>query len=202
MSESIVAAAGRGDVSAMERMIDSGVDIDKFIGGETALHCAAFHGQVGATRLLVQMCNKIDPKNENGSTPLMVACNTGGTKGSQVALLLINSGADVNCVRNADEMTPLKFSMRRASPELIRALIENGAAVDGPHDTKQTALMIAALENNRDAAQILIDNGADIDYPCGLAWAAGATAERIAVEAKSNSVVNLFRSCSGRKRLS
>lgn len=77
-------------------------------------------------------------------------------------------------------MTALKFAAIECEPEVIQALIDNGAEVDGPTNTDQTALMLAARSNNLGANQVLICNGADPRYPCGLRWAKGQTAAWLA----------------------
>ena len=43
--------------------------------------------------------------------------------------------------------------------------------MDGPEGTDQTALMIAARENNVDSLKVLVENGAERSLPCKLGWA-------------------------------
>ena len=62
---------------------------------------------------------------------------------------------------DSDEMTALKFAVKRCKPEVIRHLIDEGAPVDGPKRTRQTALVLAARANNVENVKVLIDNGAD-----------------------------------------
>src|SRR5262249_24757370 len=112
--------------------------------------------------------------------PLMCACSCGGPDGGRVALLLLNAGADATVVRQSDEMTALKFAAKGCEPEVIQALIAKGAEVDGPANTDQSALMLAARSNNLGAIQVLIRNGADPRRPCGLRWAEGQTAAWLA----------------------
>ena len=78
----------------------------------------------------------------------------------RVALRLIEVGADVRYVRKSDEMTALKFAVDRCSPEVLQALIDHGADVDGPRGTEQTALMLAARANNVESLRVLVNNGA------------------------------------------
>src|SRR5207302_9346179 len=113
-------------------------------------------------------------------TPLMCACSRGGRDGSRVALLLISAGGDVTVIRQSDEMTALKFAATECEPEVIQALIDKGANVDGPGNTDQTALMLAARGNNLGALRVLIRNGADPRRKCGLRWAEGRTAAWLA----------------------
>ena len=107
----------------------------------------------------------------------MTACLNGKSKGSKVALMLLQAGADATVVRADDEMTALKFAVKRSTPEVLQALIDAGAQVDGPRGTDQTALMIAARSNNVASLKVLVENRADVSLPCKLPWAEGRTAE-------------------------
>ena len=93
---------------------------------------------------------------------------------------LMQAGADVKYVRASDEMTALKFAVKSCPAEVIQALIDHGAEVDGPRGTDQTALMLAARSNNVAALKVLVNNGADISLHCKLKWAGGRTAEGLA----------------------
>jgi ankyrin repeat protein len=125
-------------------------------------------------------------------TPLMSACSNGKVLGSRIAMLLIEAGADVNYVRQDDDMTALMFAAHRGTPELIQALIDHGAAVEGPPGTDQTPLMLAAREGHVEGLKVLIRNGADIHRPCKLPWAGGRTAEGLAeLEKRKHAVAHL-----------
>src|SRR5450432_2140390 len=69
------AAVRRGDVKAVETMLDAGIDVkSKTPYGATALHFAADKGHVEITKLLLQ--RKADPNAADtfyGATPLMWA---------------------------------------------------------------------------------------------------------------------------------
>ena len=95
-------------------------------------------------------------------------------------MLLLKAGADATIIRNSDGMTALKFAAKECEPEVIQTLIDKGAEVDGPADTDQTALMLAARSNNLGAIQALIRNGADPRRECSLRWAKGRTAAWLA----------------------
>jgi ankyrin repeat protein len=100
-------------------------------------------------------------------------------------MLLLNAGEDATIVRKSDEMTALKFAAKECEPEVIQALIDNGAEVDGPPATDQTAFMLAARGNNLGAVQALIRNGADPRRKCGLRWPKGRTAAWLAKNEES-----------------
>ena len=73
------------------------------------------------------------------------------------------------------------------------SLLDHGAEVDGPPGTAQTALMIAARDNNVAALKVLVKNGADVSLPCKLKWAAGRTAEGLAELEKRRAALTYLR---------
>jgi len=175
-------AAANSLLNEMRSLIDDGVDIDGIASysKSTALATAAGYGFIRSVNFLLDNGANVDLPGANDMTPLMHACSCGKTKGSRVALRLIEANADVTYVRKADEMTALKFAVHDCSPDVIQALIDNGADVDGPPDTDQTALMIAARANYVDALRVLVQNGADVSLPSKLRWAENRTAQGLA----------------------
>ena len=166
----------------MQLLLDDGADINAVApySNTTALAAAAGYGLVRSVNFLLESGADVDLPGAYEMTPLMCACSTGKTKGSRVALRLIEAGADVNVVRTADQMTALKFAVDDCTPEVIQALLDHGADVDGPRGTDQTALMLAARANNVDSLKVLVANGADLSLPCKLPWAGGRTAQGLA----------------------
>jgi ankyrin repeat protein len=181
--EALVIAASNSRLREMKLLLADGVDVNgvaSFCGG-TALYEAARLGAIRSVEYLVGAGADLNVTNNKFDlTPLMAACSLGKTKGTRVAMRLIELGADVKYVRAADEMTALKFAVQCCPAEVIQALIDRGAEVDGPSGTDQTALMIAARYNNVTALESLVKNGADVSLPCKLPWAGGRTAEGLA----------------------
>jgi len=176
-------AAANSLFKEMQLLLDEGVDIDGIAdySKSTALATAAGLGLIRSVNFLLERGADIDRPGCFDLTPLMQACSIGKAKGSRVALRLIEANADVRYIRKSDEMTALKFAVKECSPEVIQALIDSGADVDGPPGTDQTALMIAARANNVDALKVLVQNGADVSLPCKLRWAENRTAYGLAV---------------------
>ena len=175
-------ASTSSNFEAMKRLLSDGVDVNGIASysGGTALNAAAGLGLIRSVEFLISAGANLNATDRHDLTPLMAACSMGKTKGSKIAMRLIESGANVRFVRAADEMTALKFAVHSCPREVIQALIDHGADVDGPPGTDQTALMIAARANHVEALKVLIANGADPSRPCKLPWAAGRTAEGLA----------------------
>lgn len=188
-------AATNSRLREMKALLADGVDVNgvaSYCGG-TPLHEAAGIGALRSVEFLIGAGADLNATNNFDFTPLMRACSLGKTKGSRVAMRLIEAGADVRYVRASDEMTALKFAAGSCPAEVIQALIERGAEVDGPSGTPQTALMIAVRHNNVAALDVLVQNGADVSLPCKLPWAGGRTAEGLAELEKQRAALAYLR---------
>lgn len=181
--DALCIAAANTLLEEMQALLDDGVDIDGIASysGSTPLATAAEHGLLRSVEFLLERGAKIDLPGGSDMTPLMHACAKGEEEdAARVALRLIEAGADVTHVRSSDEMTALKFAVHESTPEVIQALIDRGAEVDGPPGTEQTALMLAARADNVRSLEVLVRNGADVSLPCKLPWAENRTARGLA----------------------
>jgi ankyrin repeat protein len=160
---------------------------------DTPLHTAAHLNKAREVQDLIASGANLNALDSMDLTPLMCACSGGKTMGSRIALLLIEAGADVNYVREDDDMTALMFAVHTGTPELIQTLIDRGALVEGPPGTDQTPLMIAARAGHVEGLKVLVRNGADIQRPCKLPWAGDRTAEGLAELEKRKKAVEYLR---------
>lgn len=199
MVDALSLAATSGRLREMELLLADGADVNGLASysGGTALHAAARQGTIRAVEFLIRAGADLNATDRLGLTPLMCACSLGKVKGSRVALRLIEAGADVQRVRAADQMTALKFAVQACPAEVIRALLDRGAAVDGPPGTDQTALMLAARADNVEALKVLVEAGADVSRPCKLPWAGGRTAEGLAELERRRAAVKYLRGIRG-----
>jgi ankyrin repeat protein len=175
-------AAANSMLKELKLLLNDGVDVNgiaEYCGG-TALHTAARLGVFRPVEVLLSSGADLDLIDRDQMTALMRACSGGKVKGGRIAMRLIEAGADVRYVRAADGMTALKFAARSCAAEIVQALIDRGAEVDGPPGSALTPLMFAARNNNVPALEVLVKNGADLSIPCPLGWAGGRTAEGLA----------------------
>jgi uncharacterized protein len=188
LQEAFRIAVARNQTKEIKLLLKDGADVNAKRGefeGDTALHFAAFQLMPKLVELLIANGASLDAIDKNGLTPLMNACSRGGVKGGQIALKLIEAGANVSYVRESDGQTALKFAVgnfvsKSCSANVVQAVIDNGAMVDGPPATEQTPLMIAARTNNTEIIELLLKNGANPKIECRLPWAKGLTAEYLA----------------------
>lgn len=94
-----------------------------------------------------------------GNTGLMLAIRDGSPKVAEQ--LLAAPGVRIDATNAADE-TALMLAALRGQTEMMRALIERGAAVNRPG---WTPLHYAASSSEPAAVGLLLDRGADIEAP-------------------------------------
>lgn len=128
--------------------------------GNTPLHQAVYNGQGEVVRtLLTTSDGMLDATNDNGETPLVIACLK---ENLRIAKLLIEAGADVN-KSLLDGNTPLHYAALWGNRFLGRELIDAKAKVDPSNDQGGTPLLIAARQGNNDFVAMLVENGADVN---------------------------------------
>ncbi len=105
----------------------------------------------------------INARNENGSTPLLLAVSNGNVN---IAELLITQGADINA-RNSDGNTPLRLALDSQNIDwsIVESLIEKGADINTQNSDGNTPLRLALDSQNIDwsIVESLIEKGADIN---------------------------------------
>lgn len=127
--------------------------------GWTALHFAAFAGNLETARLLIDRGAEVDAraKNRFDNTPLQVALLTEQEK---LAELLIAKGADARA-KQADGFTALHEAALFGNERLITMLLAAGADVGAKAKEGRTPLTEALRGNHPSAAALLRSRGAE-----------------------------------------
>ncbi|GAB1256555.1 hypothetical protein NBRC116494_10570 [Aurantivibrio plasticivorans] len=87
-------AAYKGDVEALEKLIEQGADLDaRNSEGATALHWAAFKGHADSAELLIKSGANVNAVTTKGSTPLRLATTH---KQEQVVKILERYGGRID----------------------------------------------------------------------------------------------------------
>ena len=97
-SSSLVTAAKIGNLVAVRKLLDAGVNINQEINSETALMCASWEGHLPIVQLLIDRNANVNYISSRRSTALMWAACNGK---SNILQLLINRGAFVNLVNDS-----------------------------------------------------------------------------------------------------
>ncbi|XP_034840584.2 kinase D-interacting substrate of 220 kDa B isoform X3 [Maniola hyperantus] len=116
----------------------------------------------------------IDDRDENGTTALMCASESGRLSAVR---LLLGAGADA-CAADSDGWTSLAFAARGGHLAVAQELLDAGAQVDSRDCGGWTPLMWASYKGHEEIVALLLEKGADVhahgNYNINsLVWAAG-----------------------------
>ena len=132
----ILAAEGGHEEVVAVLLGREGIDLeDPGTGGGTALHVAAFNGNVEIVRRLLNHAAEIDAKDDSGATPLMIAF---AQKHEEVVRLLVEQDAEAR-VKNNDGVSALTLARIReqaSEDDLARLILdtdEERRRVHGSH---------------------------------------------------------------------
>lgn len=175
-----------GDIAGIKKAIENKVDINmKIFDDMTALYVAVTDNFEEAARLLIEA--GADTEIEyHGKTPLYYACAFSGL--ATIVKLLLEGGANRETTYRASGWTPLMVAAERGNDEIVRILLDAGAAIEAAVDGG-TALYIAAQQGHTSIVRLLLERGADVEPVMKLS---NVTALYIASQQGHTSVVNLL----------
>jgi len=125
--------------------------------GNTPLHVAAAQGDAEKVAALIAAGANVKATSHNRSTALHLAAWSGN---ADVIKLLLAAGAEP-LAQDYDYRTPLHYSSTKAA---VDAVLAAGVAVDVRYvPWARTALLDAAMHGFTEAAEALLDHGADIE---------------------------------------
>ncbi|WP_041280613.1 ankyrin repeat domain-containing protein [Desulfosudis oleivorans] len=126
-------AAQKGDVAAMEKLLNKGADINESAAGGTIagppLSHAAHHCQPEVVRYLVSRGADVEATGFGGAgwRPLHIAVDAGCIKAVEI---LLDAGADINAKANNRWGSALAIAAMNGDGRLVEYLISRGADVD------------------------------------------------------------------------
>lgn len=129
--------------------------------GWTALHFAAFAGNVETAKLLLDSGADINARagSKFRNTPLQAALLTGEY---DTAKLLLERGADV-LVRQSQGFAPIHLAAESGRIDLVQLLLDHGAELNSRSDDGRTAYSEALRRNHSDVAEFLKSKGATVE---------------------------------------
>jgi ankyrin repeat protein len=149
-----------GDVNAVRQALlhDGSLANSWHSNGLSALHFAAFSGDVGVTKLLLDSGAQIDARARNGfmNTPLQVALLPGNEATTR---LLLERGADP-LVRQTRGFAPLHEAALHGRRDLVELLLDNGAEIDSRANDGRNAITEAQRGGHAELADYLRSRGA------------------------------------------
>lgn len=144
--------------TAEDTLLQAGLDIDS--RGFENLHWAAIHGHDHVVKFLLDNGVSPDARGPNSITALLQAVQSGNMN---VIQLLIDRGADVECIQWDSYWTPLFEAVRSENKDVVAQLLKNTVRVDARGLNAETPLFIAAQLGNVGIIKLLIDHGANIE---------------------------------------
>jgi uncharacterized protein len=127
---------------------------------QTALLHETSRGNLQAVRRLIDEGADVNHANRYGVAPLMVACLRNW---SDIAKLLLESGADTECRDAFFGCTPLIFASLSGGSDCLKLLLKRGANVNAADSLRRTPLLAAISVGNVEASRLLRRAGARID---------------------------------------
>lgn len=132
---SLMFAAAGGQLKIVQMLIDAKCDLDQAtefddadadIGGETALHLAAYHGHTDILATLLRHGAEPNMSMRNGRTALIIACEQGR---GDVAYALLDHGCNVHAVTNSGK-SALYSACENGHAHLVPMLLDHGSDVN------------------------------------------------------------------------
>ena len=157
-------AVTRGDLEMIRILLDGGADPNKpGEGGTPPLVLAVRLAEPDAAEILIGAGAEVNPRS--GTSPLITAVQD---RNLELAGFLLSRGADANA---GDEKgnTPLHYAVETRTGisglEMMRLLLDQGAAVDVRNAAGETPLLRAAAGGKLEEAGLLLERGADPAAP-------------------------------------
>ncbi len=156
-------AAAQSRAEVVEALLERGAAVDHVSGnGWTALTIAAAKDQAEVARLLLAAGADPNRTDVYGWTPLMRAIGAGQLRSAQV---LVAHPRAVVTQANDEGWSALHLAAARGYVELVRGLLERGAAPQATDHRGRTALVIARLANQAEVAALLDRRGREPAAP-------------------------------------
>lgn len=152
-------AAKNGDVATVKAMLDRYPELadarENSMFELTALHGAAYKGEVEVARLLISRGADVNARASDGNTPLVEAATHNRL---DMVKLLLDSGADVNAANDRGDI-PLHWAAARGNQEVVRLMILKGADVNARNNDGNTPLGLAVSKGHEEMTEMLRQSG-------------------------------------------
>jgi ankyrin repeat protein len=124
-TENLAQVAKRGDLKAVNSLLESGVDVDTEDSKQhaTALMWAAHEGYPDVVELLIEHGAGINKRKSTGETALWFAAQQGRL---EVVKVLVQHGADVN-ITGWEGASALEVARKKGHPKIVDYLRQAGA---------------------------------------------------------------------------
>lgn len=150
--QSIHEAVQKGDIKTVKKLLEDNPQlVNKENDSRTPLHIAAMQGKKEIAELIIKKGADVNIKDKNGITPLMYASVPGNNQ--DIVDLLLSNGAEITIFE----------AITLGKKDLIKSLLSKGTDINIENNMGLTPLYVSIVSRKREIAELLIDNGADIN---------------------------------------
>lgn len=202
-------SGGKGPVAVIEHLLQAGASTEarllngkykgrRFEGHErTPLHIATTRHHLDLMRVLLKGGAKVDPRTDQGKTPLHLAAESARNdleKAASEIRLLLGKGADPNALDNTGE-TALRLvldllSDNAKAEQLARLLLVKGTDLSSTKILRNyTYLGLFSERGDRPAVEFLLDSKANIQAP---SWDQRLTPLHLAAHFDKTEIIDLL----------
>lgn len=155
----LIEATEAGNINELEKLVESGVNINTESHGATALLVATYRGDVPTNKWLIEHGADVNLGSSlTGTTPLQNAARRASEEITQ--LLLDQPGIEIDKTNQEGE-TALMIAASHKLLEVCKLLVDHKANINLVSKDGTTALMNAVFQGDVDICALLLANGAD-----------------------------------------
>ncbi len=159
-SQDLKTIVEEGDLSKVKELLSGRKELintpDE--NGSTPLIYASKKGHMEIVRYLLENSANVNAKNKSNISPLHYAANYGF---KDIVQLLLDKGADINAESRIG--TPVHRAIYRNHIDVLKLLVKNKANVNVLMMPRKWTPLHCTFGQKKEAAKILIENGAEID---------------------------------------
>jgi ankyrin repeat protein len=160
----MIAARTEGGADVVKLLLERGAAVnarDRIVE-QTALMWAVRANQPESVRLLLGAGAEVNARTRTGKTPAWRPPNAGGGSHGKG---IVRGGWPDRGVQDPTPgaMTALLYAARDGRGDIVRMLVDGGAAVNQVEANKMTPLLIAIANDHLDVAHFLLSKGADVN---------------------------------------
>ena len=167
----LISASERGDVRAVERLLEQGAGVDtRDEGGRTALIAAAYGNRLVVAQLLVDAGADVNAKDETQQSAYLISTSEVGDDPRLLELTLRN-GANVHSLDSYNG-TGLIRAAERGHVRVVERLLRTDIEVNHVNNLGWTALLEAIIlgdggRSHTEVVRLLVEAGANVNLADG-----------------------------------